>query len=244
MRGRRGAIAAAVAGAALVATLAAVLLTRGDGGRGEAADGGAVPAVVGLPEETAQTQLVANGFSTQIVRRQDAAVEGTVIAQRPDAGERAAPGAVVVLTVSAGPTAAQPEPPAEGEVTVPRVVGAHHILAGAEIDATGLIADSVAVRSGATCGRVLRQHPAPGTRLRRGEHVRLEVSLGPEPLPRTQVPGLSGRAAEARVAAREFGFTVRTVEQDGGRPGFVIRQVPPALKQARELTQITLYVGR
>jgi beta-lactam-binding protein with PASTA domain len=61
------------------------------------------------------------------------------------------------------------------------------------------------------------------------------------------VPGLSGPAASARTAAREFGFTVRTVEQRAGssqRVGMVLRQSPGALSQARELTQITLYVGR
>ena len=223
---------------------AALLLTRDDGD--ERGGTGVVPSVIGLTQPAAEAELVENGFSTQVVRREHAQPEGTVVGQRPAPGGSLDRGEVVVLTVSGSETTAAPGTTDGGtaEVAVPDVVGTHHILAGAAIDSTGLIADSVAVASGETCGRVLRQEPAPGTRLRRGEHVRLVVSLGPDPLPQTQVPGLSASAADARTAAREFGFTVRTVEERGGTPGEVARQVPTALTQARELTQITLYVGR
>ena len=112
----------------------------------------------------------------------------------------------------------------------------HQILAGAELERRGLVTDSFPVANDAECGTVLRQEPTAGAQLRPGEHVRLTVSLGPDPLPDAQVPGLTGLAVPARTAAREFGFTVRTIEQRGpaAKVGLVLRQEPEALSQAPE----------
>lgn len=235
--------------AALVALLGvavAAFLTLRDGGYESAASG--VPAVVGLDEDAAEARLVGDGYSTQIVRRSDSRPEGTVVAQQPRAGRRVAPGAVVVLVVSSGAGGGTETTTTDaGEpVTVPKVTATHHILAGAKLEELGLVADSTPVADDAECGTVLGQEPSAGTRMRAGEHVRLTVSLGGDPRPVAQIPGLSGPAAEARTAAREFGFTVRTVAQARSSQdvGLVIRQTPAALTRARELTQITLYVGR
>jgi eukaryotic-like serine/threonine-protein kinase len=237
-------LAAAGVAVLLAAVVGALLLTRSDDGGGTAV--GVVPSVVGLNEQDAEERLVAGGYSTQIVRRRDARQEGTVVAQQP-AGGRRVDGGVVVLVVSGEPagdngTATVGQQP----VSLPRVTGMHQILAGAELEQRGFVADSFPVADDAECGTVLRQEPAAGVRLRPGEHVRLTVSLGPDPLPQAQVPGLTGLAVAARTAAREFGFTVRTVEQRGpaGQVGLVLRQDPSALTRARELSQITLFVGR
>lgn len=242
MPGRRPLVAAAFAALLLAAAVAAILLSR-DGG--EPAGGGSVPRVVGLDEEAAEELLVERGYSTQIVRRRDRRPAGTVIAQRPAAGRRA-DGGLVVLVVSGSPAGDGGTTTAgQGAVALPRVTGMHHILAGAELEERGLIADSVAVADDAECGTVLRQEPAAGARVRAGEHVRLIVSRGRTPRPQAQVPGLTGPAASARTAAREFGFTVRTVVEPGpaDKVGVVLRQRPGALTTARELSQITLYVG-
>jgi serine/threonine-protein kinase len=237
----------AVALVVLLGVAVVAFLTLRDGGDESAATG--VPAVVGLDEDAAEARLVQDGYSTQIVRRSDSRPEGTVVAQQPRAGRRTAPGALVVLVVSSGAgaeteTGTKTDP---GEpVTVPKVTSTHHILAGARLEELGLVADSRPVADDAECGTVLGQEPAAGTRMRAGEHVQLTVSLGRDPRPQAQIPGLSGPAEAARTAAREFGFTVRTVEQATGSQdvGLVVRQTPAALTRARELTQITLYVGR
>jgi beta-lactam-binding protein with PASTA domain len=237
----------AVALVALLGVAVAAFIALRDGGDESAASG--VPAVVGLDEDSAEARLVEDGYSTQIVRRNDPRREGTVVAQQPQAGRQIAPGTVVVLVVSSGAeggteTGTRTDP---GEpVTVPKVTSTHHILAGAKLEELGLVADSAAVADDAECGTVLGQEPAAGTRMRAGQHVRLTVSIGRDPRPEVQIPGLSGPAAAARAAAREFGFTVRTVEQatNSQEVGLVIRQTPAALTRARELTQITLYVGR
>lgn len=240
---RRWLLAGAVAAVLLALGAGALLLGR-DGGTSEAT--GVVPSVVGLTEQAAEERLVARGYSTQVVRRRDERPEGTVVAQQP-AGGRALDGGVVVIVVSGAAeggtgTASSDE---REVVALPRVTGKHQILAGAELEQRGLVTDSFPVANDADCGTVLRQEPAAGARVAPGTHVRLTVSLGPDPLPETQVPGLTGLAAAARTAAREFGFTVRTVEQPGpaAKTGIVLRQEPGALSTAPELSQITLYVG-
>jgi eukaryotic-like serine/threonine-protein kinase len=242
VRRNRLLLAAAAVAVVLAAVVGAVLVGRGDG-TGESI--GVVPTVVGLDEQAAEERLVARGYSTQIVRRRDARPEGTVVAQQP-AGGRRVDGGVVVLVVSGAAAGDTETVTADSEaVELPRVMGMHQILAGAELEQRGLVTDTFPVANAAECGTVLRQEPAPGARLRPGTHVRLTVSLGPDPAPQAQVPGLTGLAVAARTAAREFGFTVRTVEQRGpaAKVGIVLRQEPGALTRAPELSQITLYVG-
>jgi serine/threonine-protein kinase len=236
-------LAAGAVVAVLLAAVAGTLLLGRSDGSGEAI--GVVPSVVGLNEHVAEERLLARGYSTQIVRRGDERPKGTVVAQQP-AGGRRVDGGVVVLVVSGAAAGDDGTATAALEVVaLPRVTGMHQILAGAELEQRGFVSDSFPIADDAECGTVLGQEPAAGVRLRPGEHVRLTVSLGPDPLPQAQVPGLTGLAASARTAAREFGFTVRTVEQRGpvGEVGLVLRQEPEALTRARELSQITLYVG-
>lgn len=227
----------------LLAVVAGALLLGRDDGASEAM--GVVPSVVGLSEQAAEDRLVARGYSTQVVRRRDERPKGTVVAQQPAAG-RALDGGVVVIVVSGAAEGGTGTTPDEQEaVELPRVTGRHQILAGAALEQRGLVTDSFPVANDAECGTVLRQEPAAGARVAPGTHVRLTVSLGPDPLPQAKVPGLTGLAAAARTAAREFGFTVRTVEQPGpaAKTGLVLRQDPEALSAAPELSQITLYVG-
>lgn len=242
MRRHRLLLAAAVVAVLLATVVGALLLVRSDGNSESI---GVVPKVVGLNEQAAEEQLVARGYSTQIVRRRDERPEGTVVAQQP-AGGRRVDGGVVVIVVAGKAAGDTGTGTVEQEaVALPGVTGKHQILAGAELEQRGLVADSFPVANAADCGTVLRQEPDAGTRLRPGAHVRLTVSLGPDPLPQAQVPGLSGLAVSARTAAREFGFTVRTVDRRGppGEVGLVLRQEPGALTRASELSQITIYVG-
>jgi serine/threonine-protein kinase len=239
-------LAALVALVVVAAGAVAIVATRDDESD---AVGSGVPSVIGLAEDEAQAAVVDGGYSTQIVRRSDAKPAGTVVAQQPPAGRAAAPGSVVVLVVSTGAEGGEtvPETSAGEQVSVPDVTATHQILAGATLDGRGLVADSVPVANDAECGTVVGQEPEAGARVQAGAHVRLLVALGREARPLARVPGLSGAAAAARASAREFGFTVRTVERPAAGPqdvGVVLRQVPAALTRVRELTQITLVVGR
>jgi serine/threonine-protein kinase len=239
------AVAAALILAAGTALLVAVVGSGGESG------GAVVPSVVGLEQSAAEGQLVGNGYSTQIVRAPSARPAGTVVNQRPSAGTTAFPGTIVELTVSSGgnsaaenePTETQTEGPA---IAVPRVVGRHQILAGADLERLGFVVDTYPAASNAVCGTVIAQEPEVGALVQRGTTIRLRVSLGRDAHPLATVPGLLGDASDARQAAREFGFTVRTQTQRGRRDqvGQVIAQRPEALAEARELSQITVVVGR
>lgn len=247
---RRRVVLVAAAALLVVAVAAAVLLVvRGSGGESA---GTVVPAVVGLEQSVAEGQLVNNGFSTQIVRAPSAQPAGIVVSQQPGAGAKASPGTIVELTISTGATAAGSTEPTETQaegpaLDVPQAVGRHQILAGADLERLGFVVDTYPVLSNAVCGTVIAQVPAAGTRAARGTTIRLRVSLGPDAHPAVPVPGLLGEPSKARQAAREFGFTVRTETRrapSGDLVGQVIAQRPAALTEARELSQITLVVGR
>jgi eukaryotic-like serine/threonine-protein kinase len=247
---RRRVVLAAAAGVLVVAAAVAVLFVVV--GSGDESGGTAVPSVVGLEQSAAEGQLVNNGYSTQIVRAPSAKPAGTVVSQQPGAGSKASPGTIVELTVSSGEGAAAGTEPTEtqGEspgVVVLKAVGRHQILAGADLERLGFIVDTYPVASNAVCGTVIAQEPAAGTRAARGTTIRLRVSLGTDAHALVTVPGLLGEASQARQAAREFGFTVRTQTQrarSGDEVGQVIAQRPGALTDARELSQITVVVGR
>jgi eukaryotic-like serine/threonine-protein kinase len=247
---RRRVVLAAVAAVLVVAAVGAVLFVAV--GSGDESSGTVVPSVVGLDQSAAEGQLVNNGYSTQIVRAPSGKPAGTVVSQQPGAGSTASPGTIVELTVSSGegsaagtgPTETQAEGPA---LAVPQAVGRHQILAGADLERFGFVVDTYPVASNAVCGTVIAQQPAAGTRAARGTTIRLRVSLGTDAHPLVTVPGLLGEASQARQAAREFGFTVRTQTQharSGDQVGQVIAQRPGALSEARELSQITVVVGR
>jgi len=247
---RRRVVLVAAAALLVVAAVAAVVFAMR--GSGSESSGTVVPAVVGLEESAAEGQLVNNGFSTQIVRASSAQPSGVVVAQRPSAGATAQPGTIIELTISTGAAAAAGTEPTETQaegpaVDVPQAVGRHQILAGADLERLGFVVDTYPVASNAECGTVVAQEPAAGRRLARGATIRLRVSLGPDAHPNVVVPGLLGSASKARQAAREFGFTVRTEMRrapSGDLVGQVIAQRPGALTQARELSQITVIVGR
>jgi hypothetical protein len=159
----------------------------------------------------------------------------------------AAAAIVLVAVIAARDDEPDPRPRARPPVSVPLAVGSDYADASTAIEELGLVADTFPVSSGQPAGRVLDQSPAAGTRLRRGERVRLNVSLGPAPLPMTPVPDVTGPpAAAARAELRRAGFTVRTIFDDAPSPrevGDVVGQHPEARALAPALTQVTIVVG-
>ena len=158
--------------------------------------------------------------------------------------------AAVLLVIAVATGEDEPErrvdPPAV--VAMPLAVGADHARAAATIEALGLVADTFPVESDEPAGRVTAQFPAAGTELRRGEIVRLEVSLGPDELADLAVPDVTGPPGPvARARAREAGFTVRTLYREAPtreEVGEVLLQRPAAGARALALSQITVFVGR
>jgi serine/threonine-protein kinase len=133
-------------------------------GRGEIR----VPPLVGKRVADARATLQAAGLGVDTVEQaSDTEPPGTVLAQTPDAGARAARGATVTLTVAKQPDV----------VTVSPVVGLTQSDAEAQLARDG-IRVAYATRSVADPskdGTVVAQDPGAGTQVRRGSTVTITV---------------------------------------------------------------------
>jgi beta-lactam-binding protein with PASTA domain len=225
------------------------LLQRDDEG---GADRAIVPAVVGMSEAQAVEEIDEAGLDPVPNRVDSSEPEGEVVSQTPGAGAQLAEGEPVVVNVSRGPpetttvtttetetvtTAPQPPPPPPpANVTMPDVVGQNQVDGGEVLEESGLVADSYPVPSPEPAGTVVSQNPAPGTQVRQGRTVRLNVSLGPDVRDASEIPDVTGdEASEARQRARVEGFTVRTVYRDAPSDeevGEVLTQSPAAGRSA------------
>lgn len=216
----------------------------------------AVPSVVGLTEQEARDVLAREGFEVEVEDEESDEPDDTVIAQEPEAGTRLEEGGTVTLTVSRGPPETETETVVETETEtaepataeVPDVVGDDHIDAGDAVADAGFLPESYPVDSPEEAGTVVAQNPEGGTELREGERVRLNVSLGEGERQQAEVPDVTGPDVQDGLeTCRDEGFTCRIVERDAPSQeevGEVIDQRPAAGSTARQLTQITLFVGR
>ena len=133
-----------------------------------------IPSVRGLTREQAVGLLERYGFRVEVAEVADRREAGTVLELRPGAGEPAAVGTVVGLSVSAGPPF----------VRVPDVAGAASADARARLEAVGLGMGGVsyAPDSDQPTGTVVGQAPAAGDSLRMGSAVRVTLA-GADPTP-------------------------------------------------------------
>ena len=133
-----------------------------------------VPSVRGLRQEEAVGLLERYGFRVAIAEVADSREAGTLLGLRPGAGEPAAVGTVVELSVSAGPPF----------VRVPDVAGAAAADARARLEAVGLAMGGVSYAPGSDqpAGTVVGQAPAAGDSLRMGSAVRVTLA-GADPTP-------------------------------------------------------------
>jgi eukaryotic-like serine/threonine-protein kinase len=149
-------------------------------------------------------------------------------------------------TTTAETTTTVEEPPEP--VTVPDVLGQGYVAAGSTIEGGGLVADSYPVASTETRGTVVAQRPAAGTQLKEGDTVRTNVALGTGPRRTRTVPDVTGpQASDARATLRTSGFTIRTQYRRPPSPeeeGEVLGQGPVPGTRARDLAQVTIFVGR
>ena len=130
--------------------------------------GVAVPDVVGLRVAAAVTKLQAAGFRAKASKLFSPKPSGTVVEQKPAAGDRAETGSEVLLQVSKG----------QKRVPVPDVVGqpsadAHAAQKRARFDNTIVLVPSDQPR-----GTVVSQAPPGGATAPQGSKVRLNVASG------------------------------------------------------------------
>jgi serine/threonine-protein kinase len=131
---------------------------------------------------------------------------------------------------------------------VPKVVGLAQTPALSRLNLLGLRPTVVYVSSSQPANRVVSQSPAPGTSLRPGARVRVNVSTGPNPKPNTAVPDIVGQdQATAAQTLRDAGFKVAVLNRptaDDSKDGLVVEQQPRANANIPGGSQVTIFIGR
>ena len=215
-----------------------------------------VPDVVGQPSADAQATLKQAGFDYTIVLVPSDQPRGTVVSQAPAGGATAPQGSKVRLNVASGggattgtgTTATTGTATTSATVAVPRVVGLSQTAAQRRLQAAGLKSNVVYVASTQPAGRVVAQRPPPGTTVKRGSRVRLNVSTGPNPQASTPVPDVVGQdEATATSTLQDAGFQVVVIDQptaDQTEDGVVLDEQPAGGTRAPRGAVVTIYVGR
>jgi membrane peptidoglycan carboxypeptidase len=148
----------------------------------------------------------------------------------------------------AAPFPAAPPPPAPPQVGVPDVVGLSQQAAQAVLARAGFGSSVKPVRSAQPKGRVVRQAPGPGGRLRQGSTVVLAVSAGRGGGGggnNVIVPGVVGlQAGAARTVLTRAGLSSGMAYTNSGPPGRVAAQSPGAGAQLPTGSYVTLVVSR
>jgi serine/threonine-protein kinase len=98
--------------------------------------------------------------------------------------------------------------------------------------------------SGETKGTVLRQDPAPRSRVKAESPATLVVSQGPPPVPVPDVHGLSYGEAATQLAALHLQPRSKPVFSDTVPKGEVIRTNPAALRKAPYDSIVNVYVSK
>lgn len=183
----------------------------------------AVPKLVGLTLDQAKAAVVTSGFAVQeedrVISNKPA---GTILSQTPQAGDQAASGSPIRVTVSGGKT---------GE-KVPSVLGKKRENAVSVLEAAGFKVGSVTVVSDpAPEGTVMSQTPSPDATAPKGATIKITVSDGMREMP--DVVGKTKEQAVSDLVA--LGYTVNVYQQENpGKPANTVFAQTP---QAKELTR-------
>ena len=117
------------------------------------------------------------------------------------------------------------------QTAVPKIVGMTPHDAETALEAHGLVLERTDRFYSAEipAGRIVSQVPSPGEQVRRGWHVRVAESMGPQ---RVTIPDLAGdseRSAEINIRRRglELG-TMAVADIPGANPDQIVAQSPPA----------------
>jgi beta-lactam-binding protein with PASTA domain len=206
-----------------------------------------VPDVTGQLEQQATAALKQAGLTARVVLVPSSQAKGTVVAQRPGAGQKVAKGSAVRLNVSSGATTTTTQ-----QTTTQQRTTTTTTTGTTGNDYTGLRLQTavqrlaqgrqqaivVYVASSKPVGVVVSNSTA-------GLRERLRVSAGPNPKPATSVPDVTAEdAATAQQDLQAAGFTVIQVQwpvSDQSQNGMVVYETPTG--QAPEGSAIVVYVG-
>jgi beta-lactam-binding protein with PASTA domain len=139
----------------------------------------AVPSLIGLPQDAAQSLLQADNLKSTVAYVPGAGTRGVVLSQSPVAGSSVAPQSAVLLNEAEG--SALP--------VIPNVNGQAEAAAKAALSAAGFVVHATQTAfSDVTAGDVIATEPPGGTSVPANSVVVVVVSRGPEPVKRVPTP--------------------------------------------------------
>jgi eukaryotic-like serine/threonine-protein kinase len=217
----------------------------------------AVPGLTGQRKDDAVKALQALGLKPDLAQVPSSDPKDTIVDQHPSAGTKVATGTGVLLNVSAGThhapaKAPKPAKPAATPIAVPGVVGENVGAARAAIRGAGLVTEIQHVPSSQPKDTVVAQSPKAGTTAKQGDHVLINLSLGPAKHPQAAtsaaVPDVRGEdQATATADLQNAGFTVSAsfrTTSDQTQDGIVVDQSPAGGTRKPANSNVTIYVGR
>ncbi|WP_163512715.1 Stk1 family PASTA domain-containing Ser/Thr kinase [Fodinicola acaciae] len=157
------------------------------------------PNVQNQPVAAAQQQMQSAGFQKcqEKPAPNDSIASGNVIGQDPPAGAAASKGASCTLTVSSGPASQ----------AVPDFTDKKFADAKAWADPLGInVTQQTDSSSSKPAGAIVKQDPAPGTKMKKGDTLTITVSGG-----QVQVPGVVGASvdsARSQITGAGFKFHI------------------------------------
>jgi eukaryotic-like serine/threonine-protein kinase len=194
-----------------------------------------VPAVAGLPQKQAITELEDAGLKVTVDQEPSAKVDKDLAVRTlPREATKVTRGTRVRLFVSSGPE----------QLTVPDVTGLSRDSAESRLRDEGFGVSVSEQESDETEGDVISQSPAGGTELARGETVTITVSTGRPQIDVPDVIGLSERSASSRL--RSVGLTPVTQERtvtDPTQDGKVVEQRPGSGTQVDKGREVVIVIG-
>jgi beta-lactam-binding protein with PASTA domain len=193
-----------------------------------------VPDVRNKDSTDAAAAIAALGLKPDVHQVYSAEDPGTVVAQAPRPGVKAAKGSKVRINVSKG----------VAPVTVPPVVGIPYAQASSVLQAKGFKVERVDQDSDEPADTVLRQDPRANSTAPKGSTITLTVSKGPQTIAVPEVTSID--VDTARSTLEQSGFKVKVVKQPANDPsleGIVLDQDPPPNAQAKRGATVTIYVG-
>jgi beta-lactam-binding protein with PASTA domain/predicted Ser/Thr protein kinase len=193
-----------------------------------------VPNVVPLREDLAIARLERQGLGFALHRQPNETIRvGQVFRQDPAAGVRLDKGSKVDIYVSIGPP----------KVDVPDVRGESRDSAIAKLTQAGLDYNPVEVFSSEEPGKVIAQFPEPGTRVKKGSRVRINISRGVKPVTVPNVVGQPYDNAAGQLQAAHFAVARKDVESSQPKD-VVIDQKPRGGEGLSRGGTVTLYVSK
>jgi serine/threonine-protein kinase len=127
------------------------------------------------------------------------------------------------------------------------LIGKSASAANAELSQDGFVPKEVDSPNAAPAGQVFKVSPDPGTQLKKGSPVEIDVSTGPPTTPFVTVPDVTGKTYQAGgMALQQAGFVVgqpQTQPSDTVAAGTIIAESPAAGTEAHQGDTITLTVS-